>query len=66
MLRKKTNPKSFYDTELGEAELMAKIDNYLDQSIAAAEEVRRNGEYGKYIIPEMWRMIIGAFLKLLI
>ncbi len=44
---------------------MAKIDNYLDQSIAAAEEVRQR-EYGKYIIPEMWRMIIGAFLKLLI
>lgn len=47
MLRK-NKPEKFYDTELGEAELMAKIDNYLDQSIAAAEEVRQRGVWKIY------------------
>ena len=48
MLREKKQPEKFYDTELGEAELMAKIDNYLDQSIAAAEEVRQRGVWKIY------------------
>lgn len=46
--KEKNKPEKFYDTELGEAELMAKIDNYLDQSIAAAEEVRQRGVWKIY------------------
>lgn len=41
--KEKDRPEKFYDTEIGEAELMSKIDNYLDQAITAAEEICRRG-----------------------
>ena len=44
---------------------MAKIDNYLDQSIAAAEEVRQRGVWKIYNTGNV-ENDIGAFLKLLI
>lgn len=46
--KEKDKTEKFYDTELSEAELMSKIDNYLDQAITAAEEVRQRGVWKIY------------------
>lgn len=46
--KEKNQAEKFYDTTLGEAELMAKIDNYLNQAIQAAEEVRQRGVWKIY------------------
>lgn len=46
--KEKDRPEKFYDTEIGEAELMSKIDNYLDQAITAAEEICRRGVWRIY------------------
>ena len=46
--KEKDKAEKFYDTELSEAELMAKIDSYLDQAAAAADEVRQRGVWRIY------------------
>ena len=47
-MKEKNQPEKFYDTTLTEAELMAKIDSYLEQSIAAAEAIRQRGVWKIY------------------
>ncbi|EGF52606.1 RagB/SusD family nutrient uptake outer membrane protein [Bacteroides fluxus] len=47
-MKEKNQPEKFYDTALTEAELMAKIDSYLEQSIAAAEAIRQRGVWKIY------------------
>ena len=47
-MKEKKQPEKFYDTTLTEAELMAKIDSYLEQSIAAAEAIRQRGVWKIY------------------
>lgn len=46
--KEKNQAEKFYDTTISEAELMAKIDNYLDQAIEAAEAVRQRGVWRIY------------------
>lgn len=46
--KEKNSPEKFYDTTLGKAELTAKIEGYLDESIAAAEAIRQRGVWRIY------------------
>ncbi len=46
--KEKNRTEKFYDTSLSESELTAKINNYLEQAIAAADEVCRRGVWKIY------------------